>query len=185
MKLFKIHFYLRSLLLTVVASAIAFVAVREAVPRRIVIVESLKNPIKINGWTEDGFLLENGKLLKVPGIRRLPRHSRILSLVRQYGLEINKKNQIISLVNVHPRRGEANIILYTKKFNLSHMMMFYREGEFVMPESIEISSIKGFVNNALDSSEFNEFEQFSAYLSWLEKSKHDGLRSQGIETGFE
>ena len=53
-------------------------------------VDKLRSPTAISGWFEDGLRLTDGRIVQLPGFRKLPTKSGALTHIAQRGAEIGR-----------------------------------------------------------------------------------------------
>jgi hypothetical protein len=88
------------------------------------IVEALKNPLQVTGWSAEGLLLKDGRLLKLPGTAPLPDRSRALSEAVKRGVEVGEDGRVYGLVKVHHWCGNDPVRDHIARVDLRRMLEF-------------------------------------------------------------
>ena len=96
-------------------------------------IETLHNPVAVMGWSSNGLNLADGRIMKLPGIRSLPRESDALTEVTKRGVEIGADGRIWGLAKIHHWCGNDPVREHIARIDLSDMMIFLRVGEPVAP----------------------------------------------------
>lgn len=127
-------------------------------------IESLRGPISVKGWSDDGLLLADGRIVPLPGIRTLPRTSRALSLATKDGVEILPDGQVVGLLKVWHWCGNDPVRDDVRRIPLGPLLCFLREGVPTEPlpgdDVGPHSSSGGFTDHGWSISEYVGFTHF-------------------------
>jgi len=127
MRLHRVRFTIRRL--KVLVAAVAFLlAVTVHHPR---IVDELRSPVAVKGWSDKGLLLADGRAVSLPGIRVLPSSSAALTEATWRGVELGRGGRVYGLVRVHHWCGNDPVREHIARVDLSHVLAFVGEGEAV------------------------------------------------------
>jgi len=99
------------------------------------VVERLDSPSSVRGWSEDSVSLADGRTVKLPGFRRLPKISKALSEATKRGVEITPDGRVVGLVRVHHWCGNDPVGEHVARVDLSLMLAYLQEGERLTPLS--------------------------------------------------
>jgi hypothetical protein len=102
------------------------------------IEERLQSPLTVRGWSRDGLLLEDGRLVPLPGIEALPTDSEALKQGTARGIEITPDGRVMGLLKVHHWCGNDPVRLHIVRVDLSYLLMWLNEGRYKpLPNDIE------------------------------------------------
>lgn len=96
-------------------------------------IDSLNNPIGVNGWTADGLLLADGRTLPIPQVRALPSNSVALAEIAKRGVEVRNNGGVYALVQVHHWCGNDPVRTHIARVNVADMLTYLRVGETIGP----------------------------------------------------
>lgn len=129
------------------------------------VVESLRSPIHIKGWTQAGLLLEDGRLLVVPEVNLLPTSSLALKEATRGGVEVIG-GRIYCLVQVHHWCGNDPIRKHIARLDLSNFLTFLGVGQ-VSEASREKRESEGLAPEGGSFSDAGwRAEEYFAFKSW-------------------
>src|SRR5262245_13928214 len=100
-------------------------------------VEVLHSPTLVTGWSEDGLRLADGRILQLPGFRKLPRESAALTEATKRGVEIASDGRVYGLVRIWHWCGNDPVREHIARVDLADMLMFLRQGEWATAPSSE------------------------------------------------
>jgi hypothetical protein len=95
------------------------------------IVEVLRSPVAVVGWSEEALLLADGRPVKLPEIRVLPVRSEGLSRATRRGVELGQDGRVYGLVRVHHWCGNDPVREHIARVDLSYFLAFLGEGQLV------------------------------------------------------
>jgi hypothetical protein len=98
-------------------------------------IESLHAPIVAKGWTPDGLLLSDGRMVQLPGIHALPSASPALSEMTKRGVEISADGRVYGLVRIHHWCGNDPVREDIARVDISDAMIFLHIGQTIAPVS--------------------------------------------------
>lgn len=93
-------------------------------------IERLRSPIEVRGWSPDGLRLADGRVMQLPGFRKLPLRSVALSRATERGIEVTPEGRVIGLVKIWHWCGNDAVWNDVSRVDLGHLLEFMREGEF-------------------------------------------------------
>jgi hypothetical protein len=117
---------IKHLMIGIAVSAALFTAGR----KNSELIEELRNPRQVRGWSSAGLILDDGRTVPLPGIRLIPSQSKVLANATGRGVEINPDGRVIGLVKVHHWCGNDPIRRHIARVDLAEMMMLLDEGSF-------------------------------------------------------
>jgi hypothetical protein len=88
------------------------------------IVEELRSPATVTGWTREGLLLEDGRLVPLLGVTELPDKSEALTQATARGVELTPEGRVVGLVKVHHWCGNDPVRLHLARVDLAHLLIF-------------------------------------------------------------
>jgi hypothetical protein len=129
-------------------------------------VESLRNPIVVNGWSSDGLILADGRTVQLLGFRSLPVDSPLLAEATKRGVEITEGGHVFGLVKIHHWCGNDPVREHIARVDISDMMMFFHVGQTIasVPES-DFTNHEGdgkFTEAGWNVSEFRRFQSWQS-----------------------
>lgn len=107
------------------------------VPHRVDVIEKLSSPRVVKSWSTTGFLLEDGSVVTLPGIARLPDKSAFLDEIVRRGIEVDPKTaRVVGLLPVdHGDRddpvmwcGNETVGKHIARVDVSRFLEFVGEG---------------------------------------------------------
>lgn len=129
------------------------------------LVEKLNDPVQIHGWNETGLLGANGKVLELPGMKKLPEKSGALSEVMKNGsVEISRGGRVYGLIRIHHWCGNDPVRSDLQRVDIAAALAFLHEGELTRPLSSAqkkdaVESPGGrFSEHGWNNSEFYQFK---------------------------
>ena len=93
------------------------------------IVEHLKDPVPVTGWTAEGLIVADGRTIPLPGVRGLPGPSAALSAVTQAGAEVACDGRVYGLVRIHHWCGNDPVSEHLARVDIACMLRFLSVGE--------------------------------------------------------
>lgn len=124
MRLPRIRFTVWRMMLVV-----AFVAIVMGYVASHRIIEVLRSPVEVTGWTKSGLVLADGRTIRLPGIKALPATSvGLLQAVRR-GVELGRDGRVYGLVRVHHWCGNDPVRVHIARVDLSYLLAFVGEGQ--------------------------------------------------------
>jgi hypothetical protein len=96
-------------------------------------VERLNAPIGVIGWNEDGLQLSDGRILQLPGFKRLPTTSSALAEATKSGVDITREGRVIGLITIHHWCGNDPVREHVARVDLALMLRFLSQGEALGP----------------------------------------------------
>jgi len=130
-------------------------------------VDELQAAVAVDGWSEDGLSLADGRTIMLPGLTSLPQESVALEAATQRGVEIGQDGRVYGLVKIHHWCGNDPVRNHIAKVDLAHMLMFLGEGE---PKSALAETMFGnwetgdFSEWGWNVSDYDMFEYFEEAL---------------------
>lgn len=91
--------------------------------------DQLQEAVAIDGWSEDGLALADGRTIMLPELTSLPKKSVALEAATKRGVDIGQDGRVYGLVKIHHWCGNDPVRNHIAKVDLAHMLMFLREGE--------------------------------------------------------
>jgi len=92
-------------------------------------IERLNSPIRVIQWSEAGLRLSDGRLLSLPGIKKLPLTSLALAEATRAGVEITIDGRAIGLMEIHHWCGNDPVRKHVARVDIAHLLRFLRQGE--------------------------------------------------------
>ena len=117
---------------SILLAAVVVLVVGVAFPWRFVSfdkIETLQNPVAVDGWTPECLSLADGRTVHLPGLRSLPSQSAALTEATKRGVEVAPDGRVWGLVRVHHWCGNDRVREHIARVDLSEMMTFLRVGE--------------------------------------------------------
>ena len=145
-------------------------------------VETLQGAVAVNGWSEDGLLLADGRTITLPGLTSLPKASVALAAATERGVQAGQDGRVYGLVKIHHWCGNDPVRNHVARVDLAHMLMYFREGE---PSSALAEAMfghrqaAGFSQSGWNISDylgFKSFEQSLPYERELLQAEKDKSR---------
>ena len=121
------QFGMRTLLVSVLLCGVGFALIR-SIPRT-QIIESLNNPVSVQGWDKGAIILADGRRIALPDLSTLPESSEALAAATERGVEIDQHGQLYGLVDILHRCVHDPIRRHIARVNISRMLVFLGEGE--------------------------------------------------------
>jgi len=87
--------------------------------------QTLHSPIQVEGWDENGLLLEDGRRVQLPGFTKLPLESAALAEAVSQGVQITRAGRVHGLVRV-PIRESFSLV---QTVDISLLLLFLGQGE--------------------------------------------------------
>ena len=133
-------------------------------------IEDLQHRLQVEGWTSEGIQLADGRVIPLPGIEALPSDSVALAQATRRGVELNSYGRVIGLVRVHHWCGNDPVRNHVARVDLAHLLMFFGEGRFDLPEAVSdypnhASAELAFTDVGWNVSEFGNFAAWSRFLT--------------------
>ncbi len=125
MRSLRVRFTVRRMLALV--AVVACLLALSAYGRRI--VEELRSPVAVKGWSRGGLLLSDGRAVSLPDIRVLPISSAALSEAIRRGVELGSGGRVYGLVRVHHGCGNDPVREHIARVDLTYLLAFLGEGE--------------------------------------------------------
>jgi hypothetical protein len=88
-------------------------------------IDTLYSPVRVEGWDENGLLLEDGRRIQLPGFTRLPRESAALAEAVSQGVQITSRGRVYGLVRI--RIPDSTPVAL--KIDISLLLLFLGQGE--------------------------------------------------------
>ena len=83
-------------------------------------------------------MLEDGRLIRLPGIIELPDESRALVQATAQGVEVTPEGRVVGLVKVCHRCGNDPVRKHWARVDLTHLLMYLHKGRYdPLPERLE------------------------------------------------
>lgn len=92
-------------------------------------IETLHSPIAVKNWTPDGLLLMDGRELPIPGIRKLPTNSKVLTEITKRGVETATNGHIYGLSRVIHWCGNDPVREHIARVDVSDALAYLHVGE--------------------------------------------------------
>jgi hypothetical protein len=92
-------------------------------------VDTLSSPVAVTGWSENGLLLTDGRLVQLPGFTKLPKTSAALTLATSSGVEIAPDGHIYGLIRIIHWCGNDPVQNHIARLDLADMLTYLREGQ--------------------------------------------------------
>ena len=115
--------------LMIVVAALAVIMAVGVWMRPRPIIEELRSPIAVVGWSPTGLQLGDGRTLPLPGLRALPATSAALSESSKRGVEVGKGGRVYGLVRVHHWCGNDPVRGHIARVDLALFLEFLGEGQ--------------------------------------------------------
>jgi hypothetical protein len=96
-------------------------------------IESLQAPVAVKGWTTDGLLLVDGRMIQLPSLHSLPGKSPALAEITKRGVEVAADGRVYGLVRVHHWCGNDPVREHIARVNISDAMKFLHIGQTAAP----------------------------------------------------
>jgi len=145
--------------------------------------EALIKPVKVEGWSEKGLLLTDGRVVLPAGMTSLPRESEVLRLATQRGVDVLASGQVYGQLKVHHGCGNDPIRQDTRRVDLTDLLAYYGEGEFVTAPDERIREFpphKEFYRDAFEIDYLKPFQLFQdAYHMQVSEAKSAKVKSHG------
>jgi len=94
---------------------------------RMEIIETLRNPHVVLGWSTSGLELEDGRTISLPGIAELPESSAMLPHLLSSGVEIDPAGRVYGLIRVHHWCGNDPVGKHLAKVDIARVLEFVGE----------------------------------------------------------
>ncbi len=147
--------------------AVAVVAVSLAVltyhPK---IVEELRSPVAVKGWSDNSLLLADGRAVRLPGIKVLPRVSVALTEATRRGVEMGSDGRVYALIRVRHWCGQDPVREHIARVNLSYLIMFLRECETTCQIAAELREREAEKPGGRFSAQGLEITEFLQFRGW-------------------
>ncbi|MBS1718016.1 MAG: hypothetical protein JSS72_09835 [Armatimonadetes bacterium] len=139
-------------------------------------IESLQNPVAVDGFSKDGLHLHGGKVLMLPGYKELPESSQILTAATKEGVEISPSGRVYGLLRIWHWCGNDPLKNDVRRIDLSSLLDVLQQGKPLRQMSEEKKSwLAG-------SSEFREWGwSLSGYVKY--KWYVDGTLDKFVDIG--
>jgi hypothetical protein len=98
-------------------------------------VDKLCSPVAITGWVEEGLRLADGRIVQLPGFRKLPLKSGALAEVASRGVEIGSDGKAYGLIKVHHGCNRDPVREHIARVDIADLLMYLGEGELTTPLS--------------------------------------------------
>ncbi len=125
MRLPRVRFTVQGLMVGV--AVVAFLLAVRPYNRRL--VDELRSPVTVTGWSDGSLLLADGRAVRLPDIRSLPISSTALSEATWRGVELGRGGRVHGLVRVHHWCGNDPVREHIARVDLSYLLAFLGEGE--------------------------------------------------------
>ncbi len=110
-----------SVVLILAGAACFFLFTGSFFPKRI--VEELNNPCQVKEITEKGFVMADGRLVRVPYVCRVPVNSVILCDAVKTGVEVCPDGSIFGLLRIHHWCGNDPVRYHIGRINLTNLIL--------------------------------------------------------------
>lgn len=87
------------------------------------IIEELKNPQQVLKVTSQGFVMEDGSIVRVKHISELPTDSEVLNAAIKNGIEVNGDGYIVGLINIHHWCGNDPVRYHLARVDLTSLIL--------------------------------------------------------------
>jgi hypothetical protein len=128
-------------------------------------VDTLTSIVAVSGWTEVGLRLADGRMIQLPGFRRLPKTSAALTEVVRRGVEIDAAGRVYGLIRIHHWCGNDPVREHIAKVDVAKVLAFLQEGDRTSPaQEGEVTALRAggtFSEWGWNVSEFSVFQAFA------------------------
>lgn len=106
------------------------------------IVEELRAPVAVVGWTTAGLRLADGRVVLPAGLLALPATSEALAEATGRGVEVAPDGRVVGLVRVHRTCGNDPVRERIVRVDLARFLEFLGEGTTVGPPDPEPAKLR-------------------------------------------
>jgi hypothetical protein len=145
--------------------------------RRVRVIETLRNPVAVTGWTSDSLHLADGRTVRIAGLRSIPSESVALAEATKRGVEVDADGRVWGLVKVHHWCGNDPVGEHIARVDVSDMLLFLRVGEPDAPIP-EVGCLVDKPGGTFNKSgwRINEFMYFQIWDKLKNEEAGDGKR---------
>lgn len=155
--------------LMLVVAALVVVLTVAAGMRRKRVVEALRDPVAVAGWTPSGLRLGDGRTVPLPGIRVLPASSSLLAEATSRGVEVGADGRVVGLLRVHHWCGNDPVREHVARVDLALLLEFLGEGQPAAPP------IPGVASAARPGGRFSPYgwniSEYYEFRAWCELAR--------------
>ncbi len=94
------------------------------------VVEELDSPVAVTAWGKEGLYLRDGRLVRLPGIAKLPETSEALSRATGRGVQVTPEGRVLGQVRVCHTCGNDPVREHWARVDLAHVLMYLHEGRY-------------------------------------------------------
>jgi hypothetical protein len=103
--------------------------------------EWLDRPVAVKNVTEQSLILNGGRSVSLPFIKRLPRSDPVFLKALSYGVEVGRDGEVVGLITVHRYCGNDPFLWRTFRINLSDLAG-YMDPDGIDDSIIPVAAIK-------------------------------------------
>ena len=165
MRLFRLRFSVRRMM-TAVAVIAVFLVLIVNLYRAGRVVEELRSPVAVAGWSETGLHLDDGRTVLLPGIRLTPEVSTALAEATGRGVELGADGRVYSLIRVHHWCGNDPVREHIARVDLARLLTYLSPAAAGLTPDVDLMVKPGgrFTAYGWNVSEFYEFQGWCRIL---------------------
>lgn len=165
MRLPRVRFTVRHLMIAVAVVAVFLVLIVN-VYRAGHVVEELRSPTPVAGWSEAGLRLDDGRTVSLPGVRITPELSTALAEATKRGVELGADGRVYCLVRVHHWCGNDPVREHIARVDLARLLAYLGPAAAQLTPEVDLMVEPGgrFTAWGWNVSEFHEFQGWCRIL---------------------
>ena len=145
-------------------------------------IDTLASPVAVNGWSEAGLSLGDGRVIQLPGFAKLPETSTALTQATTGGVELAPDGRIYGLIRINHWCGNDPVRNHIARVDLADMLVYLKEGQCTTNPSDEVIQ-EAAPKSGGDFSQFgwniSEYLNFQSWRLWyvdrLQRGKNKGV----------
>lgn len=98
-------------------------------------LESLNSPVIVKSVKADGLLLEDGRTIKLPFVKRIPAEDPLMLAAVEHGVEIADDGKVFGLLRVDRACGVDTCVWYRRRVNLASL------AAILLPNNLDESQV--------------------------------------------
>ena len=87
-------------------------------------IERLDHPVPVGAVGEDALVLADGRRVRLPFIKRLPKDDRVFARALGHGVEVGQAGEVFGLIEPPRICGNDPVVFYRERINLSQLAGF-------------------------------------------------------------
>lgn len=136
------------------------------------IIETLSEPVQVDGWTTNGLQTSDGRTIALPGVANLPAELPGLSAATEQGIEIQPDGRVFGLIRIHHWCGNDPVREHVARVDLSYMAIYFSDQPVESKSGMNLGTLRPTHNTNVFSEHGWRYGDFLTFQSWCKLAEH-------------